>query len=217
MRQLNMQWGGGHRFFWACSPDVPNVIPRVFPIGTESCRCRIIEGRFCYTECFGFLETRTYVKHQLVFEDGQDACWEMCVRPDWIWPLMYAKQCCGFPCTQGEPLEGREATAPWIIIEIREVQWREETPPDGGIVTPKDIQFPCTRKVPYNHQSSVPLLRRATFHQFCTAVISQCTLRAPYNHESYSLLRGGTRDFSDLACSVDVLYAHSKALRGSHS
>jgi hypothetical protein len=65
----------------ACSPDVRNVIPRVLPIGTESCRCRIIEGKFCYTECFGFLETRTYVKSQLVFqdgqEDGQDA-WEVC-------------------------------------------------------------------------------------------------------------------------------------------
>jgi hypothetical protein len=54
--------GGAHRFFLACSPDVRNVVPRVFPIGTESCRCRIIEGKFCYTECFGFLETRTCVK-----------------------------------------------------------------------------------------------------------------------------------------------------------
>jgi hypothetical protein len=40
----------------------------------------------------------------------------------------------------GEPLAGREATAPSIIIEIPEVQWQEETPPDGGVVTPKDIQ-----------------------------------------------------------------------------
>jgi len=43
--------------------------------------------------------------------------------------------------SQGEPLAGREATAPSIIIEIREIQWREETPPDGGVVTPKDIQM----------------------------------------------------------------------------
>jgi hypothetical protein len=42
---------------------------------------------------------------------------------------------------EGEPLAGREATAPSIIIEIREVQWREETPPNGGVVTPKDIQM----------------------------------------------------------------------------
>jgi len=42
---------------------------------------------------------------------------------------------------QGEPLAGREATTPSIITEIREVQWREETPPDGGVVIPKDIQM----------------------------------------------------------------------------
>jgi hypothetical protein len=43
--------------------------------------------------------------------------------------------------TKGEPLVGREATAPSIIIEIREEQRREETPLDGGVVTPKDIQM----------------------------------------------------------------------------
>jgi hypothetical protein len=43
--------------------------------------------------------------------------------------------------SRGEPLAGREATAPSIIIEIREVQWREEMPPDGGVITPKDIQM----------------------------------------------------------------------------
>jgi len=42
---------------------------------------------------------------------------------------------------KGEPLAGREATAPSIIIEIREVQWREETSPNGGVVTPKYIQM----------------------------------------------------------------------------
>ncbi len=40
---------------------------------------------------------------------------------------------------QSEPHTGREATAPSIIIEIRKVQGREETPPDGGVVTPKDF------------------------------------------------------------------------------
>jgi hypothetical protein len=34
----------------------------------------------------------------------------------------------------GEPLAGREATAPSIIIRKREVQRREETPPNGGVV-----------------------------------------------------------------------------------
>jgi hypothetical protein len=43
------------------------------------------------------------------------------------------------PWAQSEPHTGREATAPSIINEIREVQGREETPPDGGVVTPKDV------------------------------------------------------------------------------
>ncbi len=40
---------------------------------------------------------------------------------------------------ESEPHTGREAIAPSIIIEIREVQGREETSPDGGVVTPKDV------------------------------------------------------------------------------
>ncbi len=42
---------------------------------------------------------------------------------------------------QCEPLAGREATALSIIIRVREVHRREETPPDGGVVTPKNIQM----------------------------------------------------------------------------
>jgi hypothetical protein len=42
---------------------------------------------------------------------------------------------------QGEPHAGREATAPSIVIRKREVQRREETPPNGGVVTPEDIQM----------------------------------------------------------------------------
>jgi hypothetical protein len=43
--------------------------------------------------------------------------------------------------TQGEPHAGREATTPSIIIRKREVQRWEETPPNGGVVTPEDIQM----------------------------------------------------------------------------
>ncbi len=41
----------------------------------------------------------------------------------------------------GEPLAGREATTPSIIIRKGEVQRREETPPNGSVVTPEDIQM----------------------------------------------------------------------------
>jgi len=43
--------------------------------------------------------------------------------------------------SEGEPHAGKEAIAPSIIIRKREVQRREETPPNGGVVTPEDIQM----------------------------------------------------------------------------
>ncbi len=39
------------------------------------------------------------------------------------------------------PIRGREAAAPSVIRKIREVQRREEAPPDGGAITPKDIHM----------------------------------------------------------------------------
>ncbi len=42
---------------------------------------------------------------------------------------------------QGEPHAGREATSPSIIIRKREVQRWEEVPPNGGVITPEDIQM----------------------------------------------------------------------------
>jgi hypothetical protein len=39
------------------------------------------------------------------------------------------------------PFWGREATAPSVIRKIREVQRREEAPPDGGAITPKDVHM----------------------------------------------------------------------------
>ncbi len=41
----------------------------------------------------------------------------------------------------GEPLAGREAIGPSIIIRKGEVQRPEEMPPNGGVVTPEDIQM----------------------------------------------------------------------------
>ncbi len=38
---------------------------------------------------------------------------------------------------KGEPLAGREAIAPSVIIIKREVQRREETPPNGGVIAPE--------------------------------------------------------------------------------
>ncbi len=39
------------------------------------------------------------------------------------------------------PFRGREATAPSVIRKIREVQRREEVPPEGGAITPKDVHM----------------------------------------------------------------------------
>jgi hypothetical protein len=39
------------------------------------------------------------------------------------------------------PFRGREATAPLVIRMIREVQRREEAPPKGGAITPKDVHM----------------------------------------------------------------------------
>jgi hypothetical protein len=39
---------------------------------------------------------------------------------------------------QGEPLAGREATAPSVIREIKEVQGREQVPRNGSLALPKD-------------------------------------------------------------------------------
>jgi len=39
------------------------------------------------------------------------------------------------------PFRGREATAPSVIRKIREVQRREEAPPNGGAITPKDVHM----------------------------------------------------------------------------
>ncbi len=39
------------------------------------------------------------------------------------------------------PFRGREATAPSVIRKIREVQRREEAPPEGGAITPKDVHM----------------------------------------------------------------------------
>ncbi len=148
----------GIDFFLACSPDVPNVIHRVFPIGTESSRWRIIEGRFCYTECFGFLETRTYVKNQLVFQDGQDA-WEVCsLTESALW------------CTQN------------TVVVFRVLR--------GHLIT---------MKVPLLRGENFPVLHCCHFHSVLWGHL--ITTKVPQ-------LRRGTRDFSDLACSVDVLYAH---------
>jgi hypothetical protein len=38
-------------------------------------------------------------------------------------------------------LQGREATTPSVIRKIREVQRREEAPPNGGAITPKDVHM----------------------------------------------------------------------------
>jgi len=39
------------------------------------------------------------------------------------------------------PFQGREATTPSVIRKIREVQRREEAPPNGGTITPKDVHM----------------------------------------------------------------------------
>jgi len=39
---------------------------------------------------------------------------------------------------QGEPLAGREATAPSVITEIKEVQGREQAPRNGNLALSKD-------------------------------------------------------------------------------
>jgi hypothetical protein len=39
------------------------------------------------------------------------------------------------------PFRGREAIAPSVIRKIREIQRREEAPPDGGAITPKDVHM----------------------------------------------------------------------------
>jgi len=39
---------------------------------------------------------------------------------------------------QGEPLAGREATAPLVIREIKKVQGREQAPRNGSLALPKD-------------------------------------------------------------------------------
>jgi len=40
---------------------------------------------------------------------------------------------------QGEPLTGREATAPSIIREIKKVQGREQAPRNGSLALSKDL------------------------------------------------------------------------------
>jgi hypothetical protein len=64
---------------------------------------------------------------------------------------------------RGEPLEGgRGATAPSIIREIQEEQRREETPPDGGVVTPKDVHVqPFSSKSKLNSSLNVRIFVKA--------------------------------------------------------
>jgi hypothetical protein len=40
---------------------------------------------------------------------------------------------------QGEPIVGREAIAPSVIREIKEVQGREQAPRNGSLALPKDL------------------------------------------------------------------------------
>jgi len=53
------------------------VFPRAIHTGIS--RCRIIEVRFCYTQCFGLMETRTSVEINM-FSRRSMFCYLRCLK-----------------------------------------------------------------------------------------------------------------------------------------